>query len=144
MPDLADRQIALPSDPNERPNREALDWHARTCFRDSPEYLPWAHPSSTLQKRHSGFTSIKTRQWSLGPQSADPFRARTSARSASTSEVKNQVSGSGTVRLGKDGRLKGKIRIKNGDESTFSATRADEPERPIPAPPSYRDKWRRR
>ena len=38
--DLADRQIALPSDPTERPNREALDWHARTCFRDSPEYRP--------------------------------------------------------------------------------------------------------
>lgn len=56
----------------------------------------------------------------------------------------DQVSGSGTVRLGKDGRLEGKIRIKNGDESTFSATRADAPERPIPAPPSYRDKWRRR
>ena len=56
----------------------------------------------------------------------------------------DQVSGSGTVRLRKDGRLEGKIRIKNGDESTFSATRADAPERPIPAPPSYRDKWRRR
>ncbi len=33
------------------------------------------------------------------------------------------MSGSGRVMLGKDGRLKGKIRIKDGDESTFVAER---------------------
>jgi hypothetical protein len=54
------------------------------------------------------------------------------------------VSGSGSVRLQKDGRLSGKIRIKNGDESTFIAERTDDPGEPIPAPPSYRDKWRRK
>lgn len=54
------------------------------------------------------------------------------------------VTGSGSVRLRKDGRLAGKIRIKDGDESTFIAERAEEPEEPIPDPPSYRDKWRRR
>lgn len=56
----------------------------------------------------------------------------------------DQVSGSGSVKLRKDGRLSGKIRIKNGDESSFIAVRSEEPEEPIQAPPSYRDKWRRR
>lgn len=54
------------------------------------------------------------------------------------------VSGSGRVTPGKDGRLRGVIRIKDGDASTFIAERAIEPEEPIPAPSSYRDKWRRR
>jgi hypothetical protein len=56
----------------------------------------------------------------------------------------DQMSGTGSVQLGKDGRLRGKIRIKDGDDSTFEAERADEPDEPIPDPPSYRDKWRRR
>jgi hypothetical protein len=56
----------------------------------------------------------------------------------------DQLSGTGSARLGKDGRLHGKIKIRNGDDSTFEAVRADEPQRPIPDPPSYRDKWRRR
>ena len=54
------------------------------------------------------------------------------------------VSGTGSVKLRNDGRLSGRIKIKNGDESTFIAERAEEPEEPIPDPPSYRDKWRRR
>ena len=56
------------------------------------------------------------------------------------------VSGTGRVSLGKDGRLRGKIKIEDGDESTFlaeRAERAEEPEDPIADPPSYRDKWRR-
>jgi hypothetical protein len=40
--------------------------------------------------------------------------------------------------------LKGKIRIKNGDDSSFVAERTDHPpDEPIPDPPSYQDKWRR-
>jgi len=54
------------------------------------------------------------------------------------------LSGTGSVRLRKDGRIAGKIRIKDGDDSTFIAERAEEPGEPIPDPPSYRDKWRRR
>jgi hypothetical protein len=54
------------------------------------------------------------------------------------------ISGTGSVKLRKDGRLSGRIKIKNGDESTFIAEREEEPEEPIPDPPSYRDKWRRR
>jgi hypothetical protein len=50
-------------------------------------------------------------------------------------------SGTGRVKLGKDGLLKGVLRIKDGDESTFIAQRSDEPEGPIAPPPSYRDKW---
>ena len=56
----------------------------------------------------------------------------------------DQMTGSGRVRLGKDGRLKGTIRIKNGDSSTFVAERAPPPATAIPEPPFYRDKWRRR
>ena len=52
------------------------------------------------------------------------------------------MSGSGRVKLGQDGRLRGVIKVKNGDESTFIATRSTAPDEPIPAPPSYRDKWR--
>ncbi len=52
--------------------------------------------------------------------------------------------GTGTVRVGKDGKLYGRIRINDGDESTFLAERTDEPAESIPPPPSYRDKWRRR
>ena len=54
------------------------------------------------------------------------------------------VSGAGSAKLRKDGRLAGKIRIKGGDESTFIAERTVAPDEPIPDPPSYRDKWRRR
>jgi hypothetical protein len=50
--------------------------------------------------------------------------------------------GSGSVRLGKDGRLHGRIKIKDGEESTFSGERASESPEPILDPPSYRDKWR--
>ncbi len=54
------------------------------------------------------------------------------------------VSGTGSVRIGKDGRIAGRIKIKNGDESTFIADRSVEPDEPIPDPPSYRDKWLRK
>jgi hypothetical protein len=56
----------------------------------------------------------------------------------------DQVSGTGHVTLGRDGRLRGTFRIKNDDSSKFVAIRAQEPDEPIPSPPSYRDKWRRR
>jgi hypothetical protein len=45
------------------------------------------------------------------------------------------------VKLGKDGKLRGRIKIKDGDESIFVAERTTEPAEPIPAPPSYRNKW---
>jgi hypothetical protein len=55
----------------------------------------------------------------------------------------DQKSGTGRVTLGRDGRLKGRIKIKDGDESAFVAERAEGPDTPIPHPPSYADKWRR-
>ncbi len=54
-----------------------------------------------------------------------------------------QMSGTGTAKLGENGQLIGKIKIKNSDDSSFIAERAEEPGEPIPSPPSYRDKWRR-
>lgn len=56
----------------------------------------------------------------------------------------DQMNGTGSVKLDKDGRLRGRIKIKDGDASTFTAERTSEPDEPIPDPPSYRDKWRRR
>jgi len=53
------------------------------------------------------------------------------------------VRGSGRVKLGKDGQLKGVIKTHGGEQSTFVAERSSEPSEPIPSPPSYRDKWRR-
>ena len=50
----------------------------------------------------------------------------------------------GTVKLGKDGRLTGTFNIRNGDRSTFIAERAAAPKQSIPDPPSYREKWSRR
>jgi hypothetical protein len=56
----------------------------------------------------------------------------------------DQLTGTGSVKLGRDGKLKGTLRIKDGDSSTFVAERAKAPDEPIQSPPSYRDKWRRR
>ncbi len=53
----------------------------------------------------------------------------------------DQMSGTGSVKLGQDGKLHGLIKIKNGDDSTFIGERTQEPAEPIPDPPSYRDKW---
>lgn len=50
----------------------------------------------------------------------------------------------GTVKLGKDGRVTGTFNIRNGDRSTFVAERTEAPRTPIRPPPSPRDKWRRR
>jgi hypothetical protein len=54
------------------------------------------------------------------------------------------VSGTGEVELDEDGRLMGVIRIQGGEKCRFTASRSVEPHEPIPDPPSYRDKWRRR
>ena len=48
----------------------------------------------------------------------------------------DQMTGTGSVKLGKDGRLNGKFNIKHGDSSTFIAERAQEPKQSIPDPPS--------
>ena len=45
------RQIALPFDPNERPNREALDWHARVTFR-TPDAPPVVFPVAIVYAWH--------------------------------------------------------------------------------------------
>jgi len=52
------------------------------------------------------------------------------------------VAGTGTVKLRKDGSLVGRIKIKDGDESTFIAMRAEKPDEAIQRPPAFRDKWR--
>ena len=56
----------------------------------------------------------------------------------------DQVSGTGRVTLARSGRLTDVIKITSGDQSRFTASRTEEPDEPIPEPPHYRDKWRRR
>ena len=56
----------------------------------------------------------------------------------------DQMTGTGSVKLRRDGRLSGRLKIKDGDASTFIAERTREPVQPIPSPPSYRDNWKRR
>ena len=56
----------------------------------------------------------------------------------------DQLNGTGSARVNKDGILKGMIKIKNGDSSSFTAERHVGQPSPIPDPPSYRDKWRHR
>jgi len=56
----------------------------------------------------------------------------------------DEMRGTGSVKLTEDGRLHGRIKIENGDDSTFVAERTTEPAEPIPRPPSDRDKWQRR
>lgn len=56
----------------------------------------------------------------------------------------DQVSGTGHVTMGKDGRLRGRFRIRDGMQASFVAERAERPRKPIEEPPSYRDKWQRR
>ena len=51
------------------------------------------------------------------------------------------MTGTGSVKLRKDGTLQGRIKIKNGDESTFTAEKTTAPTTPIPEPLDYRDKW---
>ena len=55
----------------------------------------------------------------------------------------DQMSGTGRVALGKDGRLRGVIKMRGGASSNFIAERSVPPAEPIAAPPDYRDKWRR-
>jgi len=55
----------------------------------------------------------------------------------------DSMSGSGRVKLRKDGHLEGILKW-NGDEGTFTAERSEEPSEPIADPPDYRDKWKRR
>ena len=46
------------------------------------------------------------------------------------------VRGTGSVEVGKDGRLRGRIEIEDGDESTFVGEPAPAPAGPIPDPPA--------
>lgn len=53
------------------------------------------------------------------------------------------MTGTGSVKLRKDGTLVGRLKIKDGDGdgSTFTAVKTNAPAEPIPEPPDYRDKW---
>ena len=55
-----------------------------------------------------------------------------------------QMTGTGSVKLSKDGTLRGKLAIRDGEASTFRARKAAEPAVPIPDPPSYWFNWRGR
>jgi hypothetical protein len=121
------------------------------------EYRGWWRIVETSQWVDDGLDDLGTALLSIGTGRGDrlrmhcllahvnckPTRAGVSFTWKGAWEF-DPVSGTGHIKLGKDGRVRGKIRIKDGDQSTFIAERADEPDEPIPSPPSYRDKWRRR
>jgi hypothetical protein len=56
----------------------------------------------------------------------------------------DQMTGRGSVRLGRDGKIHGTFSIDQGDKSTFIAERTSAPAEPIADPPAYRHKWARR
>jgi len=56
----------------------------------------------------------------------------------------DQMSGIGSVKPARTASSTGRIKIKDGDESTFLAEKTPEPTEPIADPSSYRDKWKRR
>ena len=56
----------------------------------------------------------------------------------------DQLSGHGSLTMREDGKLNGTFQIDHGDGSTFVAERTTAPRRPIPNPPRYSDKWKRR
>lgn len=120
------------------------------------EYRAWWRITSTSQWIDDGLDDLGTALISLTGY-GDRLRMHTLLAYVNCRPTKNGISftwegawewdplsGTGSVRLRKDGRLLGKIKIKNGDDSTFVAERTEEPREPIPDPPSYRDKWRRR
>lgn len=121
------------------------------------EYRGWWRITETSTWVDDGLDALGTALLSIGTGRGDRLRMHCLLAYVNCKATKagvsftwegawefDQMSGSGHVTLGKDGRLRGKIRIKQGDHSDFAAVRAEEPEEPIPNPPRYRDKWRRR
>ena len=122
-----------------------------------PEYRGWWRIVETSTWVNDGLDALGTALLSIGTGHGDRLRMHCLLAYVNCKPTKagvsftwegawefDQRSGTGHVKLGKDGRLRGKFRIKQGDDSTFIAERAEEPDEPIPDPPSYRDKWRRR
>lgn len=121
------------------------------------EYRGWWRIVETSQWVDDGLDDLGTALLSIGTGRGDRLRMHCLLAYVSCTPTKagvsftwegawefDPVSGSGQVKLAKDGRLDGRLRIKNGDHSTFIAERAQAPAEPIPAPSSYRDKGRRR
>jgi hypothetical protein len=120
------------------------------------EYRGWWRIVDTSTWVNDGLDDLGTALLSIGDRHGDRLRMHCLLAHVTCKAIKSgvsftwegaweydPVSGSGRVRLGKDGRMRGVIRIKNGDKSKLVAERAGAPEEPIPDPPSYRDKWRR-
>ena len=120
-----------------------------------PEYLGWWRITETSQWSNKFLDSLGPAMLSVTGY-ADRLRMHCLLASVNCRPTKtgvsftwegaweyDQMSGSGRVTLAKDGRLKGVLRIKESEGSTFVAERAVEPKVPIPHPPSYRDQWKR-
>jgi hypothetical protein len=121
-----------------------------------PEYAGWWRIIETSAWTAKHLDLLGPALISLGTAHGDRLRVLAILANVNAKLVRNGVSftwhgaseydpisGTGRARLDSDGRLKGKIAIARGDESTFLAERTEEPSKPIPDPPSYRDKWRR-
>ena len=121
-----------------------------------PEYAGWWRIIETSAWVTKALDTLGPALISLGTGNGDRLRVLAIVAHVNAKFVRNGVSftwqgaseydpisGTGRARLDKDGRLKGKIMITDGDASTFVAQRTTAPSEPIPDPPSYRDKWRR-
>ncbi len=114
-----------------------------------PEYAGWWRiiETSTWATKHLDL--LGPALISLGTRYGDRLRVLAILANVNARFVRNGVSftwqgasefdpitGTGRARLGSDGRLKGRIAIAHGDESTFLAERTEEPSKPIPDPSS--------
>lgn len=52
-----------------------------------------------------------------------------------------QMTGTGSLKIGRDGQLRGRLKIRDGDESAFTAERSTELGHSISDPPDDGDKW---
>ena len=122
----------------------------------APDYRGWWRIIDTSQWTNDGLDILGPALISLTGQ-ADRLRMHALLAYVNCKPIKSgvsftwegawefdPVSGSGRAAIGTDGRLNGVLHIRDGDSSTFIAERSGEPREPIPPPPSYRDKWRRR
>jgi hypothetical protein len=121
-----------------------------------PEYAGWWRITETGTWVNNSLDSLGTALISFGTGHGDRLRMHCLLAYVTPMFMRNGISftwqgaweydpmsGTGRARIRKAGRLTGTIKIKDGDESTFVAVRAEQPSEPIPAPPSYRQKWRR-
>lgn len=123
-----------------------------------PEYVGWWHLVESEMWDSEALDLLGPALLSIGSPHGDRLRMIAIIAHVQCQFVRNAVSfsfegfseydpisGAGRVKLGKDGRLSGKLQIRDGDETTFMAERTQEPSTPIEFRfGGRRSKWGRR